>query len=114
MYLPAEIILETYKFRSEVPIEKYKYVCTTRLETIPKCLKLYRNLRVLSCYNCNLTSLIIPETLVNLRDLQCVGNKLTSLIIPNTLVNLQDLNCSSNNLTSLIIPETLINLKITK
>jgi YD repeat-containing protein len=58
------------------------------------------NLRVLSCFNNNLTEIALSSVNTKLEDLFCGGNQLKKLVVKNCPA-LTELNCSANSITSL-------------
>jgi Leucine-rich repeat (LRR) protein len=70
-----------------------------------------KELKYLSCYNSELTSLEEIKKLTKLRWLSCHNNKLDSLKGIEHLTNLKTLFCSNNQLISLEGIEHCINLK---
>jgi hypothetical protein len=89
----------------------YKYIYTTKLNTIPEDLYLYKNLRILHCRHRFLKEINIPYTLTHLRKINICCNVATKLIISDTLINLQEIRCTNNEIISLYIPKSLINLQ---
>ncbi len=58
-----------------------------------------------------LTSINIPEALVDLQEIDLESNQLTSINIPTSLIALKSLSLASNKLTSINIPEELVALE---
>ena len=72
---------------------------------------LSNNITILSdnCFsNCNLSSITLPQTLINMGDSCFLANPLTFIIIPDSVTSLGP-NCfNSTNLTSIVIPDNIL------
>lgn len=59
------------------------------------------------CQNCNLTSVVVPDTVTEIGDSFCQNSKLNSFTIPSSVTKIGTYFLSNSRVTSLTIPSTV-------